>query len=60
MNNMVNFYHHGLFMYVNVNYFESYHDVTILRHSNIYQDGATISSMEIITLNMTWAIQIHG
>ncbi len=37
MNNMVNFYHHGLFMYVNVNYFEYYHDMTILWHSNIYQ-----------------------
>ncbi len=38
MNNIVILTHHGLFIYINIGYPSSYHDVTILCHSNVYKN----------------------
>jgi hypothetical protein len=38
MNNIVILDHHGLFIYIDIDYPGSYHDVTILRHSSVYKN----------------------
>jgi hypothetical protein len=38
MNNTVILDHRGLFIYMDIDYHGSYHNVTILRHSNVYKN----------------------
>jgi hypothetical protein len=38
MNNIVIMDRHGLFIYIDIDDPDSYHDVTILRHSNVYKN----------------------
>jgi hypothetical protein len=38
MKNIVVLDHHGLFIYIDLGYGGSYHNVNILRHSTIYQE----------------------
>jgi len=38
MNNTIIMDHHGLFIYIDIGYHGSYHDVTILRHSSVYKN----------------------
>jgi hypothetical protein len=37
MNNMIIVDHNGLFLYIDLGYLGSYHGLTILKHSGIYQ-----------------------
>ncbi len=38
MNNIIILNHRGLFIYIDIGYPNSYYDVSILRHSNVYKD----------------------
>jgi hypothetical protein len=38
MNNTIILNHHGLFIYIDIGYPNSYYHVSILLHSNVYRD----------------------
>jgi hypothetical protein len=38
MKNTIVFYHHGLFIYIDIGYQGFYHNVIILRHSSVYNN----------------------
>jgi hypothetical protein len=38
MNNMIILDHHGLFIYIDIGYLGSYHDVNMLWHSGVYKN----------------------
>jgi hypothetical protein len=53
MNNVVILDYRGLFIYIDGGYPSSFHDVSILRHLNVYKDWRT-SPIEMSTLNIYW------